>query len=241
MRQVSPGNPSETMTVQIQNSVVSTGTAGVIFDNDGGLLNVDEVQISGVTSAALIATANAGTSFLQGSTVTTSNLDSVTFTTAGGAQSVINSDVRRMNFVEDVFYAEGTGSTLDITDTLIQMNELETGAFTGMSLQAGALGSMTGSVISDNTAIEFGVVASASQVSVTESIFSRNIGAVSVAWSSHLHRNTVSLLSNQAVFQQDPLNMTSAPVLAIADAQVSLSRVELNANNAFSVGSSFEP
>ena len=58
------------MTVQVEGGAISTGTGGVIFDNDGGLLRVSEIEVSDVTAASLIATASNGASFLERSTIT---------------------------------------------------------------------------------------------------------------------------------------------------------------------------
>ncbi len=58
------------MTVQVVGGAVSSASGGVIFDNDGGLLRVSEIEVSDLTAASLIATANNGASFLERSTIT---------------------------------------------------------------------------------------------------------------------------------------------------------------------------
>jgi len=57
------------MTVQVASSAVSSGTAGAIFDNDGGLLRISQIEVTDISTAALVATANNGASFLEQATV----------------------------------------------------------------------------------------------------------------------------------------------------------------------------
>lgn len=61
------------MTISIEESSITGGTAGAIFDNDRGALRISKLQVNDVKSAALIATANAGTSMLENSTITRKN------------------------------------------------------------------------------------------------------------------------------------------------------------------------
>jgi hypothetical protein len=57
------------MTVQIERSSVSMGSAGSVFDNDGGLLRISDLQVTNVVAASLVATANNGASFLERSAI----------------------------------------------------------------------------------------------------------------------------------------------------------------------------
>jgi hypothetical protein len=57
------------MTIQIEGASVIGGTAGAVFDNNAGVLTVNNLQVSDVTTAALIATGNNGASFLEDSTI----------------------------------------------------------------------------------------------------------------------------------------------------------------------------
>jgi hypothetical protein len=57
------------MTIQIEGGEVSKGTAGSVFDNDGGLLKINNLEVREVMATALIATANNGATFLEGSTI----------------------------------------------------------------------------------------------------------------------------------------------------------------------------
>jgi hypothetical protein len=54
------------MTIQLERSFVSSGTSGVMFDNNAGLLRMNEMEVTDVTAAALLSTANNGVSFLSG-------------------------------------------------------------------------------------------------------------------------------------------------------------------------------
>ena len=57
------------MSVIVERSFVSNGFAGAVFDNDGGLLRINDLVVTGVTTSALVATANNGASFLQRSAI----------------------------------------------------------------------------------------------------------------------------------------------------------------------------
>ena len=54
------------MTIQLERSIVTSGTSGVVFDNNAGLLRINEMGVTDVTTAALVSTANNGVSFLSG-------------------------------------------------------------------------------------------------------------------------------------------------------------------------------
>ena len=55
------------MTVEIEGSIVTSGTAG--FVNDGGLLRINKLDVVDLTATALIATSNNGASFMEDSTI----------------------------------------------------------------------------------------------------------------------------------------------------------------------------
>lgn len=193
------------MTVQVKQSAVASGSTGSVFDNDGGLLRVSETDVSNVTASALIATANNGASFLELSTVSckylksgniqvyscavhtnellcngraVSDMNSITFSTAGGSQSVMNTTVGKMIHMEDAFYVEGVGSTLLVDGTFVQNNTNQTVPWRVVSVRTEAIARVSASSISDNTAVEFGVVAFNSTVSIEDSFISRNSGSV---------------------------------------------------------------
>lgn len=180
VRQTTGFSPDPPMTVDIEDSIVVSGTSGVIFDNDGGQLIVERVQVSSVSSAAVVATANTGTSFLQESTISASDIDSVTFTTAMGTQTVIDVEVSGMNSLGDVFYAEGSGSMLLITgSTLSQNNIVPPPTWNGVAAQSGASAMVMDTTIRDNSGIEFGVSATlGSTVSIKDSMITGNTGVV---------------------------------------------------------------
>lgn len=54
------------MTIQLERSIVTSGTSGVMFDNNAGLIRMNEMEVTDVTAAALVSTANNGVSFLAG-------------------------------------------------------------------------------------------------------------------------------------------------------------------------------
>jgi hypothetical protein len=167
------------MTIEIEGATITTGSAGVVFENAGGRLTVQNVQVSSVTSAALLSTANGGISFLQDSSIKASDLDSVTFTTAMGTQTVINTQVSGMNSVGDVFFVEGDGSMLAVAGSSISQNKIPTPGCKGVSVQSQATATVMGSTIADNTGIEFGISATlGASVIVRDSTLSGNVGVV---------------------------------------------------------------
>jgi hypothetical protein len=167
------------MTIQIEDSTITSGTAGVVFDNDGGSLTVESVEVSDVTSAAFLATANAGTSFLQETIITASSLNSVTFTTAGGSQVVLNVEVSGMDTLEDTFFVEGSGSTLSVAGTSVTRNAVPP-AWSIVSAQSQAIATIMDSSFSQNRGVEFCVSATlGANVTVRDSDISENQGVVS--------------------------------------------------------------
>jgi hypothetical protein len=169
------------MTIQIEDSTITSGAAGVVFDNDGGSLTVESIEVSDISSAALLATANAGTSFLQETKITASSLNSVTFTTAGGSQVVLNVEVSDMDTLEDAFFVEGVGSTLSVVGTSVNRNQIaDLSAWSIVSAQSQAIATITDSSFSENRGVEFCVSATlGATITVKDSDISENRGVVS--------------------------------------------------------------
>jgi hypothetical protein len=166
------------MTVVLQDCTVSSGSAGVIFDNDGGLLRLRNVQVDQVVAAAVLASANNAASFLETSTIHSSDVNSVTYTTAGATQSVLNSTVARMNRLSDAFYVEAAGSTLLLEAVTVEQNKVQTDPWSAVSVRMGAVARIRHSAMVDNGAVEFVVVAFQSTIYLSDSTISRNDGSV---------------------------------------------------------------
>jgi hypothetical protein len=66
VRQNATGAAIGSMTIEIRGSTITSGTSGVIFDNNGGLLRINSIDVTDVSAAAFVATANNGASFLSG-------------------------------------------------------------------------------------------------------------------------------------------------------------------------------
>jgi hypothetical protein len=69
IRQNATGAAIGSMTIEIVRSIITAGSSGVIFDNNGGLLRINEIGLTDVSAAAFLATANKGASFLSGMTI----------------------------------------------------------------------------------------------------------------------------------------------------------------------------
>lgn len=200
------------MSVEVRDSVITLGNAGVIFDNDGGLLRLNEIQVNGATASALVATANEGTSFLQDSTVTASNLNQITFSTASAQQVVLNVEVTNMGAMQNAFFVEGSGSTLSVAGTTVSRNVINPPLSWSIVLaRSQATATITSSTFSQNRGVEFGVSAVlASRILLKDSNILGNRGSAS-------------------------LNITTAPVFAISDSQISVEETIFRENGDFSV------
>lgn len=69
IRQNATGAAIGSMTIEIERSIITAGSSGVIFDNNGGLLRINDIELTDVSAAAFLATANKGASFLSGMTI----------------------------------------------------------------------------------------------------------------------------------------------------------------------------
>jgi hypothetical protein len=169
------------MNIEMRDVTVTGGTAGVLFDNDGGVLRLEGASVTDVTSAALIATANSGNSFLQDSSVSKSSLNSVTFTTATGSTSVINTKVTNMVSVDDAFYVEGDGSSLSLSEVEVSGTQVNAPlSWTAVAVQSQAAATVDKVTIAGNEGLEFGLSATlAGVISMKDSIIENNQGVVS--------------------------------------------------------------
>jgi hypothetical protein len=208
IRQANDDGPA--MNVQVTNGVIANGAAGVAFDNDGGFLNLVNVDVQGVAAAGLIATANNGISILENADIRASSLDSVTFTTASGVQTVQGTTVSDMQLLDDVFFVEDVGSTLNVVESTIRDNDISGGRFKGVNVMSGGVAVVKDFLFENNAGVEFGAVAAGdgSRISITDSEFNMNTGLA---------------------------NSTSASVLGITDSTVTIERVQFNQNTQFTV------
>lgn len=198
MRQVN--EESTPMNVVIRNGSVKGGTVGAVFDNDGGFLTVDGLEVSDITAPALIATANGGVSFLEGSTIRASTMEKITFTTAQGAQSVRDTTVTEMISLRDAFYVEEAGSSLTVTTSTITGNVIGGNTWrAGVTVLNGAVGTVSETTFSDNSGVEFGVAAGGqgSTLTLSDSIISGNTGVVS--WLEYLRLYGETLLGKDRI------------------------------------------
>ena len=169
------------MSVDISEGSVQDGTAGAIFDNDGGSLRVQSVGVAGVTSPALIATSNGGNSFFQDSIVSASQLDYVTDTSALAAQSVINVQVSDMRSMVNTFRVQDAGTQLSVSGSTITNNRISGSRWTGVQAQNGALAQINDFTMDANegVAFAFSSVGASTRIQVVNSLVERNTGTVS--------------------------------------------------------------
>ena len=106
------------------------------------------------------------------------DVNSITFTTAGGSQMVTNSTVTQMTRMADAFYVEGEGSTLSLENVNIVRNQIQADSWNGVSSRAGAIAQILNVIIAENTGIEFGIVSFSSMVTVQDTILRQNTGSV---------------------------------------------------------------
>jgi hypothetical protein len=167
------------MTVDISGAQVQDGTAGSLFDNNGGSLRITNLQASGLTSPALVATSNGGNSFLQDSTVFRSSLDAVTATSGVGAQSILNLEVREMLAMVNTFRVQDAGTQLKITSARVTNNKLTT-RWSAVQVQTGATAKISELNMNNNRGVAFGVsaVGAKTNVQIADSFIKLNTGTV---------------------------------------------------------------
>ncbi|GAX16597.1 hypothetical protein FisN_7Lh329 [Fistulifera solaris] len=210
VRQTAGFSTEPPMNIEMRDVTVTGGTAGVLFDNDGGVFRLEGASVTDVTSAALIATANSGSSFLQDSSVLESSLNSVTFTTATGSTSVINTKVTDMVLVDDAFYVEGDGSSLSMSDVEVSGTQVNAPlSWTAVAVQSQATATLEKVTIAGNEGLEFGLGATLGGViSMKDSVIENNQGV-------------------------QPLNRTSAPLFGISDSEITVERSQFTGNEGF--------
>lgn len=168
------------MTVEVTSATITRGTAGAVFDNNGGLLRLSNATVNGIIGPALISTGNSGNSFLQGTTIVASQLDSITATSGAAAQRISQVVVSQMTHMVDAFAVRDSGSVLKIVDVMIIGNSIASTRWSGISSNAGAATIVQGVTISQNSGMEFAASAIGSQASLSlqDSTINNNIGTV---------------------------------------------------------------
>lgn len=168
------------MSIEINGATIIGGTVGAVFDNNRGSIQIKNLQVRDIITAALIATANGGVSLLENGKIESSDIDSITFTTAGAKQTIINTIVTNMNFIQDAFYVEDISSSLIINNINIEQNIAITTPWSAIVARSKSILSIINSTISDNTFIEFGIIGFDSSITITDSRIDRNVGVVSI-------------------------------------------------------------
>lgn len=170
-----------TAEVQIIGALLGNGSTGDVFANDAGVLQLSNLKVQGLTAVALVSTGNGGTSFIEDSIVTDSDMKRVTSTTNGAAQSVKNTEVTAMQYLEEAFYAEGSGSNLAILETLVRDNKLGNAPWSVVNVGSSAVASVSDTRILNNAGLMYGAIATGtgSSVSLIDSVLEGNSGRVS--------------------------------------------------------------
>lgn len=171
------------MVVNVQNSAVSSGTSGVVFDNNAGSIQISGLVVNEVDAASLIATANGGSAFIEDSSITASAFDQVTMTSSLGAQSVMGVTVSEMRRLVDAFKVTGAGSQLIMSGTSITNNDLDGEVWTGVLADMAGSAEVLGLTMTNNKGVEFAVsaVGSGSVLVMRDSTVERNTGVVSLS------------------------------------------------------------
>ena len=114
--------------------------------------------------------------------IVVTDVNSITFTTAGGSQTIMKSIVTQMTRMADAFYVEGEGSTLLLEDVNIVRNQIQADTWSAVAARAGAIAQISNITIAENTGIEFGVVSFNSMVTIQDTIIRQNTGSVRGAY-----------------------------------------------------------
>lgn len=117
-----------------------------------------------------------------------SDVNSITYTTAGGSQSVLRTSVSQMRRIDDAFYVESIGSTLLVEGTKIEQNRIQTNPWSAVSARTGSIAKVSETSIADNASVEFGIVSFDSSITVTDSFISGNVGTVCQSYATCGHR-----------------------------------------------------
>lgn len=170
------------MNVIIDNVNVENGTAAVIFDNEKGYLDVKGMSVSGITSPSVIATGNGGLSFLRDSSITASNIDYVTHTTSTGAQTISGVTISHMTRLVDVFFVEGSGSSLSVSGTAIKDNAINLPPWGFIRALSSGNAQVTNTEFTNNSGVQNGIASggAGTKVVLTSSSFTGNGGVVRV-------------------------------------------------------------
>lgn len=187
MRQQTAGDGTPA-SVTVENGSISNGAAGVLFDNDGGSLSLTGLQIEGITSRVIVASANGATSTLAQTTIRSSTVDSVTSSASGAVQRVDDTTVSNMLDLEDVFIGTGTDTRVFLTRVTVENNILDE-RWRVLNIRDGAEGRVVETTISRNTNLQFAFTASSSRsvLVIDDSFLTNNFGlGVSGQFAGHL-------------------------------------------------------
>jgi hypothetical protein len=108
------------------------------------------------------------------------DVNSITFTTAGGSQTVTNSTVTLMTRIMDAFYVEDEGSTLLLEQVTIIRNQIQTDPWSAVAARSNSIAQISSITIAENTGVEFGIVSFNSTVTIQDCIIRQNTGSVRI-------------------------------------------------------------
>ena len=136
------------------NSIIRDGQGGTLISNDMGTLVLDDVTMQNLEAISIIATSNNGVTMLHKVLVDTADVNTVSVSSNGGVQDVVNMTVTGLTAVNDVFNAQGEGSMLSMFNVNIQNNLIQGASpFTGVRILNGATGIVRRSSLIGNTGV----------------------------------------------------------------------------------------
>jgi DICT domain-containing protein len=106
-------------------------------------------------------------------------MDWITYTTASGSQTVTNTMLYNMTFVEDAFFVESDQSTLNIQDVTIEKNQAITTQWNSIVVRDRATATVSKLSINDNNNLRFGIISFNAAITVSDSTIRQNKGVVS--------------------------------------------------------------
>ena len=102
----------------------------------------------------------------------------ITYTTAAATQTITNTIVNNMKFLEDTFYVEGQRSSLAIEGLNIEENNAIDTQWNGIVARNKAAANISGLELSNNSFLRFGIISFDSIVKISNSIIRQNRGVV---------------------------------------------------------------
>ena len=121
VRQQRTGSTAPAM-ITMEGVLATEGTAHVIFDSDGGSMNIQGLTAASLSALTLFASTNAASVIVSDASIQRSNLRSVTDARGGAFQRVEDVSVQFMEEIENVFICTDASTRLELNQVVVENN-----------------------------------------------------------------------------------------------------------------------